>query len=399
MRSIAAPRLSRPDPGSAFMAAVTGIVFGYAAVLLVFLLQQNWILTSGGIPMPSDYLAYRAAGIAALRGNAASVYDPHSFHLLQVYLSKPFPNYFYWNYPPPFFFVTASLAMLPYVAAFLLWLGATAAAFAVAVGRIAGRPKVVMAVFASPVVFLTAYVGQNGFLSAALIGAFLLCLRERPTIAGILLALMTYKPQLGILFPLVLLAGCHWRTLCSASVAAAIITGASIVAFGLDSYALFFRSLSLVSGSYLTLGGEGWAKIESMYSVARYLGAGDHAAWIVQILTSTGCALGVAWLWRSNTAYELKAAGVVVATMLSIPYLHEYDFPLILIACVFLYRQRVFDRAEWFAVGAVNLLMAGFFAEIAPLGVAVVLIVGAMVLRRAAFFAPEPGYSYKAAHS
>src|ERR1700722_371849 len=197
MRSIAAPRLSRPDPGSAFMAAVTGIVFGYAAVLLVFLLQQNWILTSGGIPMPSDYLAYRAAGIAALRGNAASVYDPHSFHLLQVYLSKPFPNYFYWNYPPPFFFVTASLAMLPYVAAFLLWLGATAAAFAVAVGRIAGRPKGVMAVFASPVVFLTAYVGQNGFLSAALIGAFLLCLRERPIIAGILLASMTYKPQLG----------------------------------------------------------------------------------------------------------------------------------------------------------------------------------------------------------
>lgn len=399
MSSITTAELERSDTRSLFMAAAIGTVVGYAAMLLVFLLQQKWILTSGGIPMPSDFLAYRAAGVAALRGNAALVYDPHSFHLLQVSLSERFPNYLYWNYPPLFFFITAPLAVLPYVAAFLLWLGATIAAFAVTIGRIVGRPKAVMVALASPVVFLTAYVGQNGFLSAALIGGFLLFLRRRPVIAAILLALMTYKPQLGILFPLALLAGSHWRALCWAIAATAIVTGAAIFAFGLDSYTLFFRSLSLVSSSYLTLGGEGWAKIESMYSVARYLGAGDHAAWLVQVLTSAVCALGVAWLWRSNKAYELKAAGLVVATMLSTPYLHEYDFPLILVASAFLYKQKVFDRAEWLAVGAANLLMAGFIAEIAPLGVAVVLIVGALVVRRAAPLNAAPNYSYKTIHS
>jgi hypothetical protein len=106
------------------------------------------------------------------------------------------------------------------------------------------------------------------------------------------------------------------------------------------------------------------------------------------------CAAFVVWLWRSKNPYELKAAGLVAATMLSIPYLHQYDFPMLLVAYAFLYRQCAFDRVEWLAFGAVNLLMAGFVAEIAPLGVVAAVITGALVLRRSMFAADreEPGH-------
>ena len=43
--------------------------------------------------------------------------------------------------------------------------------------------------------------GQNGFLTAALIGGTLGLLERRPALAGVCLGLLTYKPQFGLLFP------------------------------------------------------------------------------------------------------------------------------------------------------------------------------------------------------
>ena len=55
--------------------------------------------------------------------------------------------------------------------------------------------------------------GQNGFLTAALIGGTLGLLERRPALAGVCLGLLTYKPQFGLLFPIVLIADRRWRTI------------------------------------------------------------------------------------------------------------------------------------------------------------------------------------------
>ena len=49
---------------------------------------------------------------------------------------------------------------------------------------------------------MNALVGQNGFLTAALIGGTLYLIPIRPVLAGICLGLLTYKPQYGLLFPM-----------------------------------------------------------------------------------------------------------------------------------------------------------------------------------------------------
>ena len=59
--------------------------------------------------------------------------------------------------------------------------------------------------------FNNTLVGQNGFLTAALIGGTLYLMPVRPVLAGICLGLLTYKPQYGLLFPIVLVAAGHWR--------------------------------------------------------------------------------------------------------------------------------------------------------------------------------------------
>ncbi|HEX4079672.1 MAG TPA: hypothetical protein VHX61_12460 [Rhizomicrobium sp.] len=98
--------------------------------------------------------------------------------------------------------------------------------------------------------------------------------------------------------------------------------------------------------------------------------------------TILACAIGIILLWRSRIPYEWKAAGLVVAAMLSTPYLHEYDFPLLLVALAFLYRHRPFDRVEWYAAVATNLLVLVFLAQLAPIGPRIVILVEMATMRR-----------------
>jgi hypothetical protein len=170
--------------------------------------------------------------------------------------------------------------------------------------------------------------------------------------------------------------------LLSAAVTASFTIGVSVLAFGIGAYVSFFHFLPVVSQVSLTLGGEGWNKMQSVYAIARVLGAGDGFAWSAQVLTMIACVSAMIWLWRGKEAFELKAAGLVLASMLSTPYLHVYDFSVVIVALALLYRHRSFDRVEWFVVAAVNVLLLEFVAQLAPIGPGILMLVAALVLRR-----------------
>ncbi|HLY07421.1 MAG TPA: glycosyltransferase family 87 protein [Rhizomicrobium sp.] len=356
---------------------------GYCFTLATLFSGHHWIVASSGRPRPCDFLAFWAAGGAALSGHAAVAYDAPAFHVVQTAVAGPFPGLFYWNYPPAFFLVAALLAVAPYLFAFLVWAAATLTAYAVTVGVVFRRWEGALAACASPLAVLTAFEGQNGFLTAALLGSFLMLLPRQPIVSGILLGLMTYKPQLGILFPIALIAGGHWRALCSAAATAALIAGAAALAFGPGIYGAFLHSLPVVTHAYLTLGGEGWVKMQSVYSIARFVGAADSVAWLAQVTVIMASAAAVIWLWRSELAYEIKAASLTLAAMLSTPYLHMYDFPVLLVALGFLYRHRAFDRIEWSIAIAANLVLPLYYAQIVPIGPGIVMLVIVLILRRA----------------
>lgn len=363
-----------------FFPVVTSAVFAsYAAGLGMMLMQRAWILAPSGKPVPCDFLAFWAAGKMALAGHASSAYDTHALHAAQAAVAGRFGDFLYWTYPPFFLFVAVLLSAFPYVAAFLGWVVTTAVAFALSIGSIARRWEGALAACASPVILLCSFGGQNGFLSAALLGGSLLLLPARPVLAGILLGLMAYKPQFGILIPVALIAGGHWRTVLGAAAMVLFLVVASSLSFGWSAYASFLHSLP---HAYSTLGGEGWVKVQSIYSVARYLGVGDSTAWLAQLSVIIICAFAIALLWRSKSAYELKAAALAVAVLLSTPYVHIYDFPVLLVALAFLYRHRPFGRIEWGVAVAANLLMLVFLAQLAPIGPGLLVLVVALTLRR-----------------
>ena len=64
----------------------------------------------------------------------------------------------------------------------------------------------------------------------------------RPIVAGILFGLLAYKPQFGLMIPLVLAASGRWRTMASATVTIGALTLATLLVFGPEVWNAFLRS-------------------------------------------------------------------------------------------------------------------------------------------------------------
>ena len=99
-----------------------------------------------------------------------------------------------------------------------IWLVASFAAYLATVrAHPAATRKRCWIAAAFPAVFINIGHGQNGFLTAALLGGALHWLDRKPWLAGILIGLLAYKPQFGVLIPIALLAGQRWTTIGAAA--------------------------------------------------------------------------------------------------------------------------------------------------------------------------------------
>ena len=124
-------------------------------------------------------------------------------------------------------------------------------------------------------------------------------------------------------------------------------------------------------------------------STAEALAQGiDRKTW--STLMARACLRG--WqLWRSDAAFELKAAALALGSLLATPYVLDYDLVVLAVAIAFLARHglrhgfRNFEISLLAAAWIVPLLsrsIAG--ATYLPLGLLVQLALYAFVLRRAA---------------
>jgi hypothetical protein len=227
--------------------------------------------------------------------------------------------------------------------------------------------------------------GQNGFLTAALIGGMLAGLPRRPILAGVLLGFLTYKPQFGILFPLVLLLDRNWRVLAAAAATAAVMAAASL-ALGLESWRAFFEWMPVTSTAVFADGRAGLNKLQSLFGVVRWLGGSMTAATLAQGLLVAVLALALIKLWRAPVRCEIKAAALATASILATPYLYLYDFPVLAIPLAFVLRVGLADgflAFEWPAIAVACGLILAFPALAMPTGFAAAVIVAAVVARRA----------------
>ena len=290
------------------------------------------------MPIYSDFTDAWVAGIEALRGKAALIYEPGEFIRNRSALLGP-RDFFYpnWPYPPTFLLILAPFGALPYLYAFVSWGVVTLLGCITVVLLIARQRPAIGLLLASPYTLWNFLAGQNGFLTASVLGASLLCLERRPVLAGVFVGCLTYKPQFGILLPVALVASNQWRALISAVATIGLLAGASIVAFGSAPWLAFPRNLVVQCGLNLFVGSDSnWGLLQTIYGLARYLGCVAVLAGVAQIVTTAGLGLIVWSVCRSQLRYVLKAATLSAATLIATPSAFAYDLAAIAIPIAFL---------------------------------------------------------------
>ena len=303
-----------------------------------------------GRPLGTDFSNVYAAGTYVLDGNPDAPFDPPVQYAREQSIFGKATPFYGWHYPPYFLFIAGALAKMPYALAFAVWQASTLALYLLAIwaiiapsprlwGRVtSGRTRWqsgpshmaekgdwLLLALAFPAVLINVGHGQNGFLTAALLGGALVLLDRRPLIAGILFGLLVYKPQFGLMIPIALLAGAHWRSLTAAAATVVVLTLVTTFAFGLQVWPAFLASTHFSRTVVLEQGNTGWEKIQSLFSWARMWGAPIPLAYALQGALTVALGIAIVRLWRSAASPTLKAASLCLAAILATPYTLDYD--------------------------------------------------------------------------
>ena len=300
-----------------------------------------------------------------------------------------------WLYPPLFLMVAAGLAVLPYGWSLVVWMAFTLTAYILTIRAILPRPETILVALAFPASFVNLGHGQNGFLTAALLGGGLLLLDEWPIAAGVLFGLLAYKPQFGLLIPLVLVATGRWRVIAVATITVLALWAATLVLFGPNVWIAFVDSTAFTRHVVLEAGGTGWEKMQSLFSAVRMWGGQIKTAYSAQAALASFVAISLVWLWRGSAGYELKAAALPTACLLTTPYVLDYDLVVLAVAIAFYIRYalaygfRNYEISLLAFVWAVPLVTRSLAAVSAvPLGLIAMLALYVLTLARAADLRP-----------
>lgn len=367
----------------------------YAITIALYLALSTGMVDPLNRPVGTDFMNVWAAGKMANEGRAAEAYDWNKHRDVQNaalpwHAGVDIP-YYGWHYPPMFLMVASLLALLPYGGALFAWMAATLPLYVAAVRKALPTRESIYLALAFPAVFINLGHGQNGFITAALIGGGVMLLGTRPYLAGVLFGLLAYKPQFGILIPVALLMGWHWRAIYAAAMTVALTALASYKFFGEETWLAFFNSLKLTRGIVLEQGSTGWEKIQSIFSVTRMWGGTVEMAYGAQALFALIAAMAVAWAWKQKTDIRLQGAVLVTASLLATPYILDYDLVALalpvawLAACGMEKGFRPWEKTLLMAVFLLPLLARSLGMLYLPPGPFVMMLLLVMTLRRIAY--------------
>lgn len=333
---------------------------GIAAIVLM-LMTANGNLDWQGNPIGTDFCSFYSAGQLALEGNALHAYNANDLYAKEkTTVNSDKIGYYTFIYPPMFLLLLAPLASLPYLAALALWLGITLSFFVLMIRKLSKNKRAVILAFAFPATFLAIGHGQNAFLTTGLLAGRLYYLDRRPAIAGIMIGLLTFKPHLGVLIPIVLLATGHWRVLVVATLAALCFIATSFIAFGTETWQAFFNS-NKFAFQVLNEGLVSYHKMQSLFASLRLMGASVPVAYISHAMLALLVTVVVVWIWRKSVDSSLKAAGLTIGALMITPFILDYDLTIlsIPIACLAFYEINNNSGAS-----LINLLVIAWFAPI-----------------------------------
>ncbi|MGF6415170.1 hypothetical protein OKW37_006905 [Paraburkholderia sp. MM5482-R2] len=384
------------------LAFVPGFVLSIQFIPLALGLAARYVIGIGNAPaIGYDFGIFWAAARVELAHGAAAVYSPRWMQPLEAVVRSS-SQYYPCPYPPTFLLAIRPLGYLSYPCALFLFLALGTGIYCTIALRIGRRLEqtqrqsiLIAALAGMP---LAIYAGQNTLFTAAAAAAALVLMEPAPIYAGACLAVLLVKPQLGVLFPIALVCGRRWKMLLATIVFCSAFILSSIAILGIEAWSSFFSYLPVFRQAALLDGRDHWFGMPTLFATARLAGAPVAVAYAVQAVAAIPAGLTVAYLWLANARYELRAAALLVASLLVQPYLMTYDLAWLGFPAALLIRDAVageLTRLDRLALAAVwsmpvyELIGATFHLPFHLAPFAMTLMLTAIVRRHRASHRPK----------
>lgn len=299
-------------------------------MVIAFFYWLDWQATRNGVIGEAelwgrDFINMWTGGKLVAARDFATLYTPERFMAFQERLYGPLDRHIF-SYPPVVFPMAQALAMLPYGAALVVWLGVTGALFFHAARpwwpANGGWPILALV---TPAALLNIWEGHYGFLIGALFLYGFRWLDERPVAAGIAIGLLIIKPQFALLVPLVWLLQGRWRAIFAAAATVIAMIAMSVLIYGASAWTAF---LAKGAGRQAVIDAKGafFGKVATSGATA-VLGAGG--GWTLAIIVQAALALlGLVLVVRAvrrRLATRDIALLTATCTFLVLPYGLNYD--------------------------------------------------------------------------
>ena len=286
---------------------------------------------------------------------------------------------FAFSYPPHMLAASIPFGWLPYLGALAAWSFGTLALF-----WLAARPWLAQAglpswiIFIFPATLINIDSGHFGFLIGALVLAGWWHARDRPLLSGAACALMTVKPHLGVLVPVLLAASRCWRTIFWAGVGTVALVIASALFFSWDLWTIWIKSTLPFQASLIDVNDPTLAYLFMMPTVGRMAaqyGLGSSAVIGAQIIFGVTAIGLLVHGWRRGVSVADLGLLSILVTFILLPYVFTYDMVAFDLAILVLAVRAEASLSGWektilgltFLVPAIHLPMSRSGFPLSPL--------------------------------
>jgi alpha-1,2-mannosyltransferase len=331
--------LPKPIVGPAMLALPVGL-YGWAVVVATGAGFDGKIGPFNNA-LGCDGAIFYTAAHAWFTGNLGHVYDQVWLKdtlnaTFKHWLTHPLP----WpafHYPPTWLLLLVPFGAIPFIAAYVSGQILTFAALVLALLKAYGwRQRFWLtsaSLLLSPAASNNVLSGQNGFLVCALFVAGFAFLDAQPLLAGAILGIASFKPQICLMLPFALLGARNWRAIAGVALSSISLALLSLIVFGPDIWRQWL-TLMLHPRSDVAITGVDWGQMWdlSVFTCAQVLGASKGLANLCQAVAALAAGLSVYVSFRRNLAADLRFAVFLAASVVAAPHVSPYDMIILALA-------------------------------------------------------------------
>ena len=239
-----------------------------------------------------------------------------------------------WSYPPHFLLLLLPLGSLDLVTAAVAYQLTGFSLFIFSVWVLVRQfkrddieiPVIVMSLSLASYCVLQLAAMQNGFWFSGLMLLGFAYAGSRPLVAGLCFAVLTVKPQLGILIPFFLAFSGHWRVIVWTMLWTGLLLIATGLVFGFDVFMLYLTSTAPSQAGVLS----NWSGIflymmPSLIASLRIMGLPPETAIALYLFWFAVLVGPVLWLiWKTRDPLH-RIFATICGTFALTPYSFSYD--------------------------------------------------------------------------